>query len=438
MRGRDALSSTEHRFVEEAVRALPGPEWLGRWRLDAFERFAGAELPTEAEEVWRYSRIGQLDLADYDPPTPATAGGRTAPSAAVEALLASIGERAALVTPFHTEISEELEASEATVRTASDLARADQIGGHPLVGTVADTHDALGDLAQAFMVDALIVAVPAGVTVEHPIVLVHEVDGSAAFPRTIVTLGPGASAKVVEVVVSGADAAQQPQFAMPVAELDLGEGAQLAFHSVQDLSRRTFAITHHASRLRRDAKLTSLSAAFGGSYARCRTDSRLEGEGASAQLLAAYFGDGDQMHDFRTLQEHVAPRTKSDLLFKGAVSDTAHSVYTGLIRILPGAKGSDAFQTNRNLVLSDGAHADSVPNLDIQENDVRCSHASAVGPIDADQRYYLESRGIPAEVAERLILVGFFEDLFARSTVTGLRDHLAKVVADRVAEVIGA
>jgi Fe-S cluster assembly protein SufD len=138
------------------------------------------------------------------------------------------------------------------------------------------------------------------------------------------------------------------------------------------------------------------------------------------------------MHDIRTLQEHAAARTTSELLFKGAVADTAHSVYSGLIRIHHGARGSNAFQTNRNLVLSEGAHADSVPNLDIEENDVRCSHASTVGPIDAEQRYYLESRGVPGEVAERLIVAGFFGDLLARIPTSGVRDHVGAAIAARI------
>ena len=121
----------------------------------------------------------------------------------------------------------------------------------------------------------------------------------------------------------------------------------------------------------------------------------------------------------RTFQEHVAPRTRSNLIFKGAVDDDARSVYTGLIRIHKGARKSDAAQTNRNLVLSEGAHADSVPNLDIQENDVRCSHASAVGPVDRELLYYVESRGVPPEAAERLILLGFFDDLLLRAPISG-------------------
>lgn len=407
--------------------------------MAAFERFAGAALPTDAEEVWRYSRISELDLGAYEPPHANGASG-TQPTLrkGTASLLAAIGERAALVRtaggadPTVEVSSEGLASAGVTITAATDLTEPGELGER--IGAVAPAHDALADLARAFLVDAVIIDVPAGATLSHPIVVLHELGGAGQagsfFPRTIVNVGAGGSAKVVEIVTSGDD---EPAFVMPVAELSLGEGAKLAFHAVQGLGRGSFTITHHASTLDREAELSSLNAALGGSYARCRTDSRLTGQGASSRLLAAYFGDGHQMHDFRTLQEHAAPRTKSDLLFKGAVSERANSVYTGLIKIRPGAHGSDAFQTNRNLVLSEGAHAYSVPNLDIEENDVKCSHASTVGPIDADQRYYLESRGVPAEIAERLIVVGFFEDLFARSEVRGLEQHLAAEIADRLA-----
>jgi len=139
------------------------------------------------------------------------------------------------------------------------------------------------------------------------------------------------------------------------------------------------------------------------------------------------------MHDFRTMQDHVGPKTTSDLLFKGAVEDRARSVYTGLIRVRKGAAGTNAFQTNRNLVLSEGAHANSVPNLEIDESDVSCSHASAVGPIDEEQRYYLESRGIPSEAAERLIVLGFFDDILGRAPVPGVDRVLREAVTGKLA-----
>jgi len=172
--------------------------------------------------------------------------------------------------------------------------------------------------------------------------------------------------------------------------------------------------------------------ALGGAYARLRTDASLAGQGGESTLLAAYVGDGDQVHDFRTMQEHLAPRTRSELVFKGAVGGRSHGVYSGLIKVHKGAKGTQAFQTNRNLVLSETAHADSVPNLEIDENDLACSHASAVGPIDPQQRFYLEARGVPSAVADRLIVLGFLDDVLARSPIPGLRAPISLELARRV------
>ena len=138
------------------------------------------------------------------------------------------------------------------------------------------------------------------------------------------------------------------------------------------------------------------------------------------------------MHDFRTLQAHEAPKTLSDLLFKGAVAGSSHSVYSGLIRVRKGAVGTNAFQTNRNLVIGEGAHADSVPNLEIEENDVRCSHASAVGPIDEEQRFYLESRGVPPAVADRLIVLGFLDDALSQTPVPALLPFLRAGLAAKL------
>ena len=168
-----------------------------------------------------------------------------------------------------------------------------------------------------------------------------------------------------------------------------------------------------------EATLRIGHAALGGDYARMRFDCRLEGRGATGDLAALYFGDGDQMHDLRTYQQHLAPDTTSDLLFKGALDDRAHAVYTGLIRIGTNGRGSKATQTNRIVKLSPDAWAESVPNLEIDHNDVKCSHASAVGPIDADQRFYLESRGVPPEAAERLVVNGFFEEVLDTFAVSG-------------------
>ncbi|HLY83392.1 MAG TPA: Fe-S cluster assembly protein SufD, partial [Acidimicrobiales bacterium] len=292
-------------------------------------------------------------------------------------------------------------------------------GGEPApFGEIAGEPDALTILNRAFTGAPLTVRVAAGAVIAQPVVIVHwlDADGVAVFPRTLVQVAEGAEVTVVEVVASG-DVAS---LAVPVTELDIADAGHLRYLNLQTLGPRAWQIGLQASRVGRDATLASASIAFGGDYARVRTDSTLSGQGGSSRLLAVYFGEGDQTLDFRTLQAHAAPKTFSDLLFKGAVAGSAHSVYSGLIRVRKGAAGTNAFQTNRNLVLGAGAHADSVPNLEIEENDVHCSHASAVGPIDDEQRFYLESRGVPPEVADRLIVLGFLDDALCQAPVPAL------------------
>ncbi|MDQ3897309.1 MAG: Fe-S cluster assembly protein SufD, partial [Actinomycetota bacterium] len=293
--------------------------------------------------------------------------------------------------------------------------------------------DAFTELNSAFLPGATVIRVPRGMVVEQPILVVHHLDGDgvASFSRTIVSAGENSDVTVIEHQSSSDVAA----FSDPVVELDVGDAARLRYLNVQDLGPRVFQVGYQSSRVGRDATLHSSVVALGGDYARVRTDSRVDGKGATSYLTAVYFADGNRMHDFRTIQDHAAPATTSDLLFKGAVSDHARSVYSGLIRVRKEARGTNAFQTNRNLVLSEGAGAESVPNLEIETNDVVCSHASAVGPIDEEQRYYLESRGIPPEVAERLIVLGFFGEVLDRlpasAAVAGLRASLVRRLAQR-------
>jgi len=217
-----------------------------------------------------------------------------------------------------------------------------------------------------------------------------------------------------------------------VVELLVGDNAHVRYLSVQEHGPRTWQVALQRAHVGRDASLKSSSVALGGDYARLRSESLITERGGESDLLAVYFGDGSQMLDFRTLQDHAAPSSRSDLLFKGAVEDRARSVYSGLIRIRHEAQRANAFQTNRNLVLSEGAEARSVPNLEIEANDVHCSHASAVGPIDDDQRYYLESRGIPPAEAERLIVLGFFDDVFDRLPVPSLIAPLRRSVIEKI------
>ena len=442
-------------FTARVARTLGGPEWLVERRLHALERFAASPPPVVDEDLWRYSRISELDLEQYAPSgTGATVGLRSAPEVDAwpesAALLDLVGERSGLAVvvdgvPVSFELSAAASATGAVLGSVLDDPRGsdvlDQVTRlNSATGKEEHEPDVFDHLADAFLRDAVVLSVPARARIDHPIVIVHLLGPSGATDvaqavsaRTVIDLGVAAEATVIELFVSGDGAL----LVVPIVDIAVGDAALLSYNAIQQLGAGAWQLAHQRIRAGRDSTIRTFTASLGGEYARFRTESVLAGQGGSAELLAAYLGDGTQMHDFRTLQEHGAPRTKSDLVFKGAVGGTARSVYSGLIRMRHGAKGADAFQTNRNLVLSDGAHADSVPNLDIEENDVRCSHASAIGQIDREQRFYLESRGVPPAVAERLILLGFFEDLWVRIAAPGVRAHLAAAVAARLDGVTG-
>jgi Fe-S cluster assembly protein SufD len=277
--------------------------------------------------------------------------------------------------------------------------------------------------------------VPAGLDVSAPILLVHWCDAASAFPRTCVRVGEGARLSIIEVF-AGPHGAER-SLVVPVTELAAADAAAVSYVSLQILGAAAWSIGRLAARGATDSAVRTFTVGLGASYDRVRADVSVEGRDARSEILSAYLGEGTQVHDVRTLQDHVAPRTTSELLCQGAVAGTSRSVYSGLIRVHRGAVRSDARQTNHNLVLDEGAHADSVPNLDILENDVRCSHASTVGPIDEDQRYYIESRGVAPEMAEGLIVRGFFDAIIDRSPVPEFVPFLQREVHERLDVALG-
>jgi Fe-S cluster assembly protein SufD len=397
-------------------------------RTDAAERFAAASLPTAGEEVWRYSRVDEIDLERYAP-VDAAAPVDSAMPPQLEEVLAAVGPRAGLVVTRNGRVARlELDDTLAGKGVALAVGNGDTAYDAPEV-------DAFVTLNAAFAAQPIVIDVPAGVVVDAPIVVLNwiDADGVITLPRTVIRAGEQSQLSVLE----HGGSTDVDALVVPVSEVSVSPAANVRYLQTQDLGARVSQLAYATSRVDRDSFLEATAVALGGDFARLRTDAVVAGQGATSNLLAVYFGTETQMHDFRTLQDHVAPRSTSDLLFKGAVGGDARSVYSGLIRVRPGAHGTNAFQTNRNLVLSEGAHAESVPNLEIEENDVRCSHASAIGPVDEDQRYYLECRGVPSGVAERLIVLGFFDEIIERSPIAGLRPLLRAGVAAKVMESVG-
>jgi Fe-S cluster assembly protein SufD len=424
-------------FTPEAARALGGPDWLVERRLAAAEQLDGITWPTDAEEIWRYSRIDELDLERFRPPSRdelGEPGPELAPGGGPVA--AEAGERAGLVVVrngrvVHHELDDTLVAKGVLV---CGLATCDEADVASVLGSCSQASpDAFTVLHDAFLAGGAFIKVPAGVVVDKPIIVLHwsEGEGLATFPHTLVVADESSDVTIVDrfgsPAVGGAD-----HLVDAVVELVVGDNARLRYLSVQEHGPNTWQVALQRAHVGRDASLHSSAVALGGDYARLRSESLLGGDNAESDLMAVYFGDHTQMLDLRTLQDHDAPNTRSDLLFKGAVEDDAHSVYSGLIRLRPTARKANASQTNRNLVLTEGAGAESIPNLEIEANDVHCSHASAVGPIDEDQLYYLESRGVPPAEAERLIVLGFFDDVLDRLPIPTLARALRRTVVEKV------
>ena len=410
--------------------SLPGADWLRRRRTAAAESLVDASPPSPSEEEWRYSPVGDLSLRSLRPapePPPSTDG---EPEEAMKYLLRDRPRgysTLVLTCDGHlVDVRTMPDAAGVTVRPiGEELDPSGRLGG-----MVAEPRDVFGLMNDAYAGAPLLLDIPPGARPAEPVAVVNVVRASdvAVFPRLVVIVGEGADVQVVNVVVSALGRA----LVAPVTEIDVGAAARLQYLNIQDLSLQSIGIDHATAKVASQGHLDMGLAASGGAYARCRVDCALEGRGAGGDLSAMYFGEGDQVMDFRTFQNHVAPDTTSNLLFVGAVKDRARSIYSGLIRVGAKARGTDANQTNRILKLSEEVWADSVPNLEIENNDVRCAHASSVGPIDEDHRFYLESRGVPPEAAERLIVEGFFDEVRGRLPVQSVAARLDEKVRAKI------
>jgi Fe-S cluster assembly protein SufD len=304
------------------------------------------------------------------------------------------------------------------------------------LGSVVATDDLFVARNDAALRSGAFVYVPKDVVVEAPILLteVQKVAGTELARHTLIVLEEGAQAEIWEQQLSGADDLEG--VFNTVVELVVGDNARLRFVCGQSLSEKSWIFGTHRAEVGRDASLDWVALGFGSADGRVRMETRLGGEGADARVTGAYATRGRQHIDFDTTQEHAAPNTTSDLAFRGVLQGRSTAVWKGNIIVDPGAQKTDAFQESRNLLISKRAHADAIPGLEIQANDVRCTHAAAVAQVDAEQLFYLRSHGLPEAQAKRLVIEGFLSALVERFEEGPVRELLAGALERRLSAVL--
>ena len=416
----------------EELSALHGePEWLRARRLESFGVYEGLSLPdTKREEDWRQVDLKGLDLDSY---APFQQPNGMAPAGSLEQVSGIVRQRGTS-TPAVV-LDPGLGRQGVIFMPLAQAAREHrELVERHLFSAVKPDRDKFAALHAALFTGGTFLYVPENVSVDHPLISQFWSAGSggAVLPHSLVIAGKGSRFQYVDEFLS-ADR-QEVLLASGSSEVFLEEGSEVGYVALQQWSERAWQFANQRFHLGRDARLRMVDVALGGRFARLRVEAMLEGPGSTADLRGVFFGAGEQGFDFRTLQDHVAPHTTSDLLFKGALQDSARSVYVGVVRVETEARLSSSNQANRNLLLSEKARASSEPILEILNNDIlRCSHGATVGPVDPEHLFYLESRGIPRPVAERMLVQGFLGEVLDRLPVAQVREAVEQELAARIA-----
>jgi Fe-S cluster assembly protein SufD len=402
--------------------------WLQERRQAAAEANAALPLPTLRDEHWRYTSLRGIDFAGFRPAPAAPA----TPDA--EGTILTVGNEAGrIVQRDGAVVVEQLDpevAARGVIFTSLERAaaeHADLVERH--LGRIVGTDEKFAAENAALWSGGALVYVPPGVEVELPLHLAFELatEGAAQHWRVLVIAEESSRFTLFEEHVEG-----RPGYANGVVEISVGANARVEYVTVQSRHLETLNFAYHRAEVARDAEIDWAACALGSRTGKTRMESRLTGPGSTAKLTGTYIVDGERHLDLDTTQEHDAPHATSDLAFKGVLADRSRAVWRGVIRVAPGAQRTDAYQENRNLLLSPRAHADSIPGLEIETNDVRCTHGATAGPVDRQLLFYLMSRGLERPVAERLVVEGFFADVLERIGNEPVREALRGALLKRL------
>jgi len=434
----EGAAAKDFAFTEADIRAAGDKRGsVASYRTLAWNAYKRHSLPDTSQEAWRRTDIHNLPVDKFKL---ATDGASEFPPVREDLLKPLIADQHGgqiVLTPGGVKIDlEEKLAKQGVIFT--DLRTAEQ--KHPdllarVIGKTVNVEEGkFAALAGAFAQNGVLLYVPRGVTVEGPLHSVLWGPGAniAHVSHLLVLVDEGASVTYVHESASPDDMASNSMHA-GIVEIQVMQGASLKFVELQSWGRHVWNFSHERVRVERGGNLDWIFGAIGSRLTKNFSELDLAGEGAQGRMSGFYFTDGNQHLDHDTQQNHLAPHTTSDLLFKGALKGRSRSVWQGMIYVAPGAQKTDGYQANRNLVLSDGARADSIPGLEILADDVRCTHGATVGKLEQEPLFYVKSRGIPQAEAEKIVVEGFFDPIFQRIPFEGVRERFQQYIADKMA-----
>ena len=422
-------------YTDEAIAALSRrwgePDWMRELRLESWRIFQETPRPTLQDEPWRRTDIRHLDLAAI---APTEAGGSLDDLPSDWAALMEDPDVGGTLLHVNAVTVHQALADELAAQGVIFAPMGQAVREHPdllrrtfMTQAVVPTDGYFAALHGALWRGGTFLYVPRNVEVPLPLrAVTWATSGQSTFTHTLVVVEPGG--RVTFVDEYGSQTEEGMTMHNGVVELILHDGAQLDYVNLQDWGRHVYQFTHERALVGRDATLHWVLGGMGSKLTKSFLDATLAGPGATALMSGVYFADDRQHLDFDTQQNHLAPNTTSDLLYKGALRDQARTVWQGMIKVFPGAQKTDGYQANRNLVLNRGARADSIPGLEIEADDVRCTHGSTAGPIDPEQLFYLMSRGLREMEAKQIIVEGFFTPVLERIPLESVRRQLEEAI----------
>ena len=419
------------------------PEWLRERRAHAWDVYERTPMPTIRLEEWRYTNLkkkldlNSLQLSDAEAMSDDASTWPERLRAAMDEDREASGHIVIIDGHVvHADVDKQLAAQGVILESLQEAItnHEELVREHLATDAVPAEEGKFAALNAALWSDGIFLYVPKGVQLELPVRVTCWLSeaGTAYFSRVLIVAEAQSQVSYVDEVLS--DDFESQTYTSTAVELIAREGARVQYVAVQRLGRGAFYQSMQRTLAQRDSKLDTLNVALGASVTRVDLNARLLGPGANSDMLGLYFGDDDQHFDFNTSQDHVAEHTSSDLLYKGALDGASRAAFRGIIRVLPGAQGTDAYQTNRNLLLSPESRADSLPNLEIEADDVKCSHGATVGQLDDEAKFYLMSRGLSLIQAERLVVLGFLGEVLAKLPLGGVVDKVTRVIEQKLAQ----